>query len=193
MDRALAEALSNPLRARIVDALVVSDASAKQLAASLRVELSSVVHHLAVLRECGCVKAAETKRHRAQVENVFELVPPPSAGYIAKERVPPSMRGYAAAVVLQEIAEEGNAAVEAGKLDAREDSHLGCLSVTLDQQGWQDVHEAMNHALRRVAAAFAKSTARLAESGGDGIQATVVLASFESAGKGWLTGGLGRR
>ena len=75
------------------------------------------------------------------------------------------------------------AALEAGKLDDRDDTTLSWMPVRLDDQGWNEVTEILREASERVLAAEAASNQRLGSNGRDSsISAVVAVANFETPG-----------
>ncbi len=71
-------------------------------------------------------------------------------------------------------------ALEAGTLDARDDSYLTWTPLVVDEEGWNEVASMMAETLDRVFSVQVKSAERLAQAGAEGTNVTVALASFES-------------
>jgi len=184
VDHELARAFDHPTRAEIVDALAGGTATPRQLAAALGQGLSTISYHVTMLHQFRCIAVAKTERHRGAIEREYELVPPASTGYIPRQHVPPPLRDYASGAVLQQIMDSGVTALAAGTLDARDDSHLMCLSFAFDEQGWSEADELVRDTRTRLAAILARSTSRLAKTKEPGTPTTVVLANFESAREG---------
>ena len=65
------KAIAHPVRTRLLTALELDPASAKQLAGSLDLTHGNVGHHLKVLERAGLVEVIEERRVRALTERIF--------------------------------------------------------------------------------------------------------------------------
>jgi len=88
------------------------------------------------------------------------------------------VRGEITAAAFESFVEAAAKALETGAIDARDDSTLTWMPVTVDERGWEEVVAAMKKAAELVAAAHDRSTERLG--GDEGIAIVVGLAAFES-------------
>jgi DNA-binding transcriptional regulator GbsR (MarR family) len=70
-------------------------------------------------------------------------------------------------------------ALKTGVLDAREDSHLSWIQLSLDEQGWEELQTHMDWMLERSLQIHEGSLARLRQSGKEPKPTTVALVSFE--------------
>lgn len=181
MDRQLVRALLNPMRIRILDAVAESPASTRQLADRLGEGLSVVSYHVGVLRETGCVQPVQAEQENPGDELTYELTPPATpTRRLPPRQATPSVLGHPSAAALRTIVKRGTDGLETGTLSGGPGDHLSCVSIVLDQQGWQEVSAAIGSALDRVSVAHEESTKRLSDTDEEGISATVAVASFES-------------
>jgi hypothetical protein len=93
--------------------------------------------------------------------------------------LPVSIRKSLAGAVLTEIADDMSASAGAGGFD-RDEVHLSRTTVTLDEQGWQDLNEALQGVVERALEIQGESSARLQSDGAaDSEAAALVLMLFE--------------
>ncbi len=182
MNNNLAKALAHPLRRQIFALLGERPASAKQLSAELDERLSSVAYHFRRLDELGLIRLVKVVQKRGATEKIFKAVKVVPLSALTRRELPSSIRDHVSAPILQMIFDRGVAALNAGTLDARDDSHLVCLPAVLDAEGWKDVAAIMDRALTDIAKARTRSSKRLSSTGKPGIRTTIVVASFESPG-----------
>lgn len=180
MDHELRRAFSHPIRASILGILAQGAATPARLAAAIDDRLTRTCYHAAVLRKIGLIKAIGHGDGPEKAEKSYELVSPIAFAQLEDVDIPPFAQGFVSASTLRKILDKGVAALEAGTLDAREDSHFTCLSVTVDEPGLQDVNEIIDETLKRIAVALSTSSRRIAGSGAKPIPITIVVASFES-------------
>jgi len=180
MSEEIAKALSHPLRAQIFTRLGERPGSAKQLSAELDHSLNNTSYHVRRLHELGLLRLVDTVKRRGATERIYAVAEKTPAGSLSRRQVPPSVRDRVSAPTLQEIIDAGIAALEAGTLDARDDSHLVCMPTALDAKGWEEVAAIMDKALSDISIARAQSAKRLAKADDKGIQTTIFIASFES-------------
>lgn len=171
-------ALSQALRVEILERIATSPASPRQISEATGEPLGRVVYHALVLHRTGCVRPTDPAS-AASSDCVYELatlLPSPSRFALSD-----STRGHALASVLRRIVEHGSAALRAGTLGKRSDQAVSCETILLDQQGWQETQAILKEAAERIAGAKVTAAQRLAQSGQQGIRATVALAAFEAA------------
>jgi DNA-binding transcriptional ArsR family regulator len=182
VDPQLKRALSQALRVEILERIAKCPASPRQLAEATDEPLGRVAYHTSVLRQTGCVHAAEPERSDFGADCVYELATLlPSPPRLA---LSDSTRGHALASVLRRILEQGSAALKAGTLGRRLDNRASCESFLVDQQGWEEAQAILGEAAKRLAAAKSAAAERLAQSDEPGIPATIAFAAFESAPEG---------
>ena len=184
IDQRLVRALAHPVRIQILEVLSERVASPNMLAGELETGLSHVSYHTRALERCGCLELVETAQRRGATEHFYKAKPEAFIGHQAWRQVPRSVRGAVTAASLQTFLDKAVAALEAGRIDDREDTTFNWMPLHLDEQGWREVNGALSDAAERVLEAQEASKRRAEEADHDGrtISAVVALANFET---GW--------
>ena len=83
---------------------------------------------------------------------------------------------------LKVINKHAKEALVADTFDSRDDRHLSCSPLTLDEQGWREVTSLLGETLEKVAGINVSAANRIAQSADTAavIRATVALLGFES-------------
>jgi DNA-binding transcriptional ArsR family regulator len=184
IDQRLVRALAHPTRVKILETLTERVASPNWLSEHLQADLSHVAYHTRTLDRCGCLELVDTARRRGATEHFYKASPGSFVGDRAWRRVPRSLRAGISAAWIQTFMDKLIAALEAGTLDARDDTVLTWMPVRLDQGGWEDVTAILEEATDRILTAQARSRQRLdqTEQGREGTSAVVAVANFETSG-----------
>ena len=178
IDQELVKALSHPIRVEILEALQGRVASPSELSQEMDESLGVISYHANTLVKCGCLELVHTEPRRGAVEHFFAITPRSSIGHQDWRRAPLAVRGEITTAAFESFVEAAAKALEAGTIDARDDSTLTWMPVTVDERGWREVAEIMRKAGQLVAEVHQRSGKRLA--GGEGISIVVGLAAFES-------------
>jgi DNA-binding transcriptional ArsR family regulator len=180
VDQRLVKALAHPLRVQVLAILNERVASPNELSRQLGEGLSQVSYHVKVLRDYDCIELVRTVPRRGAVEHFYRGIRRAFLTNRDWTELPEGLKGGVSATVLETFMEKAVRALEAGTLDARDDSYLSWTPVVLDEEGWSEIAEIMEETLDRIFSAQAKSAARMVESKEEGFAATVAVASFES-------------
>jgi DNA-binding transcriptional ArsR family regulator len=179
--RRLAVALGHPLRLRILSALVAGEGSATTLSRQFGdVSVGDVSYHLGVLADdCELIELVRAQQVRGAQESFYRLKPGAKLGQI---NVPPALVPGLRAELFRSFVDATVAALEAGSLDAREDTIFAAKPVTVDQRGMAEINTAMREALQRVKRAEADSRRRLkrVKDSTRALNAVVGAAAFEA-------------
>ena len=184
VDPRLVKAVSHPLRVQILEVLSERIASPNWLSERLDASLSHVAYHTRTLDKCGCLNLVDTAQRRGATEHFYKAPPGSFIGSRIWRRVPRSILGGVSGATLQTFMDKAVSALEAGTIDAREDTVLTWMPLLLDQLGWKEVVAIMEEATDRVLAAQGRSSHRLENASGppQAISAIAGFASFETAG-----------
>ncbi len=183
IDQRLVHALANPIRVQILEILSDRAASPIELAAELDRSLSHVAYHTRTLDDCGCLQLVGTEQRRGATEHFYKAAPDSFIGSREWRQVPKAVRAGVTGASLQTFMDKAVAALEAGKIDDREDTTLTWMPVQLDAEGWREVSEVLGEAAERVLAAEARARGRLGSNGRHpAVSAVVALANFETPG-----------
>jgi DNA-binding transcriptional ArsR family regulator len=187
IDQNLVKALAHPIRVRILEALQGRSASPVALSKEFDVSLGVVSYHTNALLDCGCIEPTQTRPRRGTIEHFFTAIPRSFVGAQDWRRAPLSVRGGITEAALRSFLERAGAAIDAGTIDAREDTTLSWLPMQVDQRGWSEVAEVLDATLRSLQRVHARSRERLG--GEDGIPVVAAVAGFETADGGGATDG----
>jgi DNA-binding transcriptional ArsR family regulator len=180
IDQELVRALSHPIRVSILEALQGRLASPSELAQELDQSLGVISYHANTLVECGCLGLVHTKQRRGALEHFFGLTPRSFIGHQDWRRAPMPLRRGVTSAAFGSFVEKAAEAIEAGTIDARDDTTLSWMPITVDEAGWREVAEIMDSTLEQLSAIHRRSSKRLA--GEEGIPVIVGLAGFEASG-----------
>lgn len=175
-------ALTNPTRIRILDALGEGPASPRELSARIDVAPGVVDYHLRVLRATGCIQLTEPEKIGPAGDRPYELAATATpTRWLARPKLVHSGPGHPPAAFVQSILQHGAPHRGEDFLGARKDQ-MSCASIVVDKQGWREISAAIGEAMDRISTAHRESTARMADSEEEGIEATIAVATFESPG-----------
>lgn len=178
----LAKALAHPLRVRIIASLQRGISSPNQLAQELGEPLGNVSYHVKTLLEYDCVELVKTEPRRGAVEHFYRATERAFFSDSDWENIPASARKGISGAMLAAIGQDATAALGAGTLDGRDESHLSHTPLLVDDQGWKEVADLLEQTLNRALEIQSESANRLSGKG-DGINAKLALLYFESPEK----------
>jgi len=167
------------MRARILGILDERVASPNEIADMIDERLPNVSYHVRALLDLGCIELVDTAQRRGAIEHYYKAIVRPFFSDRDWKRLPRSGRQAISDVALKVVWEDVSAAMKAGTFDRRSDRHLSHNDITLDEQGWREVRDALAGMLDEVGKIEAASASRLKQSGEDGVSATVVAMQFE--------------
>ena len=182
IDPRVAKAFTHPLRGHVwVTLCERGEASPKEIADELGLEVSEVSYHFRELKKRSLIKLVRTVGRRGFAEHFYEPTAP--VFYFDDSdwmRIPAPIRSTFSGDMLRQIIEEAIAALEAGSFDAR-NRHLSQTWLLVDEQGWEEVMRVVEGALEQVLAIQKLCGKRRRASSEPGIPVSVVMASFETA------------
>jgi DNA-binding transcriptional ArsR family regulator len=188
IDQRLVRALGHPLRVEILEVVQFRNASPSELTDLLDAPLGNVAYHVRVLEKCGCIEQVATARRRGAVEHYFRARPRSYIGHQDWRKVPPSLRDGVTGAQLGTFFDRAADALEAGTIDAREDTTLNWMPMAVDEDGWAEVAEVFQAAAARLEKIHELNRRRLKQSGGEARSVVVGMAAFEPAPDGWEPG-----
>lgn len=179
VNQSLVKALAHELRVEILAILNERMASPNELAKELNEGLSQVSYHVKVLKDYNCIELVKTEPRRGAVEHYYRAS---SRAFLTDRdwrELPDTVRTGMSADLFQAVVDDAIAAMESGTFDERTDRHLSWTPLILDQQGWDDVRDALDSTLKRVLDAHAESAKRLGKSGEEGMQTSVSMLGYQ--------------
>jgi len=182
IDQRLVRALAHPLRVQILEVLTDRVASPTLIAEELGTGVSHVAYHTRALDRCGCLELVDTAQRRGATEHYYKAKPHAFIGNHAWRKVPRPIRSSITGASLQTFMDKAVTALEAGRIDDREDTTFSWMPVHLDEEGWREVTAILAEASERVLAAQTAADQRAADTSNDqrNISAVVALANFET-------------
>jgi DNA-binding transcriptional ArsR family regulator len=177
-------AAAHRLRVQALAIFAERAASPKELAAELGTPVGNISYHVRELEQLGLIELAEEKQRRGAVEHFYRLVTRPMLTGADWARLGPKEREELSTWVFQLILADAAQAFDAGTFDNRDNRHVSRTTLSLDAQGWQELVDLQNEALRTTLELKEASAARLDAAGEDGMAATAVLSCFEMPSRG---------
>jgi DNA-binding transcriptional ArsR family regulator len=177
----LAKALAHPLRVRILSSLHKGISSPNQLSQELGEPLGNVSYHVKTLLEYDCVELVKTEPRRGAVEHFYRATERAFFSDADWAKIPASARKGINGVALETIGQEATAAMIAGTIDARTDSHVSQTPLLLDEKGWKEMASLLGDTLNRSIEIQEEAASRLADEKSDPISATLAILHFEKA------------
>ena len=185
IDQRLVRALGHPLRVKILEVVQVRKASPSELTELLSAPLGNVAYHVRVLEKCGCIEQVATARRRGAVEHYFRARPRSYIGHKNWRKVPKSLRDSVTGSQLGTFFDRAADALEAGTMDARDDTTLNWMPMSVDAVGWAEVATVFEAVSKRLEAIHELCRRRMEKSGEEPTSLVVGMAAFEPAPDGW--------
>jgi DNA-binding transcriptional ArsR family regulator len=176
----LAKALAHPLRVRILTSLHKGVSSPNQLSQELGEPLGNVSYHVKTLLEYDCVELVKTEPRRGAVEHFYRATERAFFSASDWEKIPASARKGISGSILETVGQDATAALMAGSIDARSDTHISRTPLVLDDQGWTAVTALLAETLNRALEIQDESAARQSEEKSDSIHTKMAILHFES-------------
>ena len=189
IDPRLVERLAHPLRLEILRLLNRHEASPNEIAGELGEPLGNVSYHVRMLHKFDCVELVRTTPRRGAVEHFYRGKRRESFTRGEWHGLSGEARRAMNDVILRTIWSELQESMDSGVFNARPESQVSRLALTLDEQGWEELSAVLAELEQRVAELEDASTERRAASGEQGLTARCALMQFEAAPP--RTGGAG--
>ncbi len=186
IDQRLVRALGHPLRVKILEVVQLRRASPSELTELLQAPLGNVAYHVRVLEKCGCIEQVATARRRGAVEHYFRARPRSYIGHQDWRKVPKSLRDAVTGASLGTFFDKAADALEAGTMDARDDTTLNWMPMAVDEAGWAEVQAVFGAVTNRLEAIHELCRRRMKQSGEEPTALVVGMAAFEPAPDGWM-------
>jgi DNA-binding transcriptional ArsR family regulator len=185
IDQRLVRALGHPLRVKILEVVQVRKASPSELTELLSAPLGNVAYHVRVLEKCGCIEQVATARRRGAVEHYFRARPRSYIGHQDWRKVPKSLRDGVSGASLGTFFDRAADALEAGTMDARDDTTLNWMPMSVDAAGWAEVAAVFEAVTNRLESIHELCRRRMAQSDEEPTPLVIGMAAFEPAPDGW--------
>src|SRR4029079_4170148 len=143
----MAKALAHPLRVQLLTALNEGVASPNELAKRLDEPLTNVSYHVRMLHDLGCIELVETEPRRGALEHYYRAIVRPFFGDRDWKRLPKNARGSISDAVLQLVWEDTAEAIKTGRFHESEGRHLSRSVLSIDDKGWDELHDLLAQTL----------------------------------------------
>jgi DNA-binding transcriptional ArsR family regulator len=142
-DTQVARVLSHPLRPQILQILAVrGEASPNEIAAELGVPLGTLSYHTRLLRDTGWIELVREVPRRGAVEHFYRAVERPWLDDAQWDNLPRGVRRRLATMTVGQVLKNAAEAAAAGGFDLAT-AHVDRMVLELDEQGWQELSEAL--------------------------------------------------
>lgn len=179
LDKRLARALNHPLRTEIIAILSDTCASPREMADMLDEPLSNVSYHTKELLKLKCIEVVDEERVRGATKTRYRATTKMLLDTPDWERLGKAVRAGISINAMNEVSRRAAEAMEAGTFDRRTDRTLVTMKLDVDEQGWQDVNDALRVAYERIEEVEVEAAARQAE-GAETFRMTASLLGYES-------------
>jgi DNA-binding transcriptional ArsR family regulator len=179
LDKRLTQALNHPLRTEIIAILSDTCASPTEMADMLGEELSNVSYHTKQLFKLDCIEVVAKEQVRGAVKTRYRATTKMLLDNPDWERLGKTVRTGISINAVNEVTRRAADALEAGTFDRRTERTLITMKLDVDEQGWQDVNDALRVAYERIGEVEGEAAARQAE-GAETFRMTASLLGYES-------------
>ena len=175
----LVRALAHPLRARVLGILEERRASPRELADELGAPLGTVSYHVRTLAQLKLIKLVKKTPRRGAIEHHYEAVGAAQVSDRVWAETPTIVKNAMVRSALGDVARSVNEAAALGGFN-RADAHLMRTHLTLDEQGWRELADALMGLDAQAQRIQAESDKRLRQTDHEGERrSTLVTMLFE--------------
>ena len=180
VEQVVAKAFAHPLRVQILIILNEKVASPNMLAQQLDQSLNLVAYHVRVLEKYDCIELVDTKQRRGATEHFYRATRRQFLTDSEWARLPKSLRPGLSGAMLKSAFDDVEEALDKSTFDELEDRHLSRTPMVVDKKGWEDAAELLASTLDRLIEIQSESTARLGDSGEEGMHSKALILHFKS-------------
>jgi DNA-binding transcriptional ArsR family regulator len=178
LDEGLLKAISHPLRHRLLSMLDGRTASPNELARELGMPLGRVSYHIRLLADLGAIELVDTQPRRGALEHFYRAVTSAWFGEGDWARLPRTARRGILGHNLQQIFDWVSAAAEDGGFE-HPASEVLRTTLTLDEQGRQEVSRIAREALERAREINAEAARRHSDGDEPLVTTELTILQFE--------------
>lgn len=173
------KALGHPMRFRLLGVLSERTITPAEFARECDEPIPNVAYHFRYLRDLGWIEVVRTNPAGGSLEHEYRRTAVPIFSDDDWMRLPDEVRRVLASTTADELFGRIGEAIKAGTFSAR-NSHISWTPWRLDEEGWTAMMELLDSTLKQAEEVADRAAQRLAESGDDGLLATVAFVGFES-------------
>ena len=179
LDKRIAQALNHPLRTEIIAILSDTCASPREMSDMLDEPLSNVSYHTKELLKLKCIEVVDEEQVRGATKTRYRATTKMLLDTPDWERLGKAVRVGISINAMNEVSRRAAQAMEAGTFDRRTDRTLVTMKLDVDEQGWQEVNDALRVAYERIAEVEVDAALRKVE-GAETFRMTASLLGYES-------------
>lgn len=181
-DSQLIRALSHPARARALAILNERVASPKEIAKELDLPLGNLSYHIRTLKDFGCIELVDEVPRRGATEHYYRGTTRSFLNDESWAKLDPTTKAGISLAGLKVINKHAKDAIEADTFDSRNERHLSCTPLLLDEEGFAEASDLFAETMESLAVINAAAANRMASTEGkdDPVRATAALLLFES-------------
>jgi DNA-binding transcriptional ArsR family regulator len=155
-----ARVLSHPLRPQILQILATrGEASPNEIANELGVPLGTLSYHTRLLRDAGWIELVREVPRRGAVEHFYRAVKRPFLDDTQWGDLPLGLRRRLASMTVGDVLRSASAAAAGGGFD-EPGAHVARVPLELDEAGWTELSELVDHTLAEAERIQDRSNAR---------------------------------
>jgi hypothetical protein len=156
-------------------------ASPNEIAKELDEPLANVSYHVKALIALDCIELVEKRRRRGAVfQHFYRGTRRAFLSDVDWKQLPRSTRAGTSTAMVQLIVDSAVEALEEGTFDKRHDRRLSWAPMILDEEGWSELAGILSETFDRAKDVQARSAARLAEKGTEGMSTNLSILHYES-------------
>lgn len=172
------KALRHPLRVRILAACNEDEVTVEQFARRHKIPKKTAYNHFRALEKAGFLNRQEVQVRGVRL-HFYSAAQEPIITDPEFAEMSEKQRHEFSESVIRDFVARCWAALHAGTLDGRDDSHLTWLPLTLDEQGWKEATDLLTRVFEALYEIKVESQIRLRKSGETPIPTIFGLAGFE--------------
>lgn len=176
------KAMSHPLRAAILRILAERTASPAEMARELEEELSNVSYHVKQLVEFECAELVSTRPVRGALEHFYRATERHLIFTEELNELDPVLVEDILCEIQQKMLDDFVASMRANLISADKDVFFTRTPMVLDAEGLQEALEAHERARQELLEIGSRASARLVESGEEGINVSSCQGCFKTVG-----------
>ncbi len=171
--------VAHPIRARALTILADREASPVEIARELGIGASHVAYHVRILHQEGLIEITEETPRRGSIEHRFRAIFPDELTDEEYASLTTDQRTQRSRDIFCFAAADASCAFSAGSFAERPDHHISRMPMQVDEQGWSEVRELFENALRELYRIKGESGERLIEAGMTGTSILTFNTFFE--------------
>jgi DNA-binding transcriptional ArsR family regulator len=177
----LADALADPLRARLMAAVTEKPGiSIRQIAERIGEPERKVRYHVEALHSAGLVEVQGLVRRRGAVERRYRATTSMMIDAVDAERISEAQQRRISLEVLKMIMGDATVSVASGHFGTHPGHSEIRLRGEIDEEGWRELAEIHLRAMEDAQAAIDRSTERRRTTGEEGFEVTSAALLFEA-------------